>query len=411
MWAALAIVAVSAVWVVALAFIALAGPVFSGLTLRAIDEKRSARSLRALYRGIVWIATVYYYVSLPLVAVIVVGAAATVMASVLSVGHPSGELYSYAFICALVVLWATMRSVLARIPDVLVGRPLREEEHPRLRALLREITRTLGTREIDEIRITTGTELAVTDDGHALAGNGRRTLILGIALLEGLRVRELAALVAHELGHLRDDGTARGGLALRVRRAIERRVSHHRKIDAMDWWNPAWWFVKSYGELFARVTQGAARLQEVLADRRAVEAYGSTTFRRALRHVTKRKLEFDAHLERSVSDADHHGRGWSNLYQYRPIEPLADDALADAYTTLLDAPASPDDSHPALADRLAAAKALDAEGEPLGVGEEEEAWWLFERREKLEQTMTDAVRAHFAEQGIVVPKDSEPSVP
>jgi hypothetical protein len=41
--------------------------------------------------------------------------------------------------------------------------------------------------------------------------------------------------------------------------------------------NPAWWFATGFYRIFLRVSQGAARLQEILADRRAAEAYGGAS--------------------------------------------------------------------------------------------------------------------------------------
>ena len=43
-------------------------------------------------------------------------------------------------------------------------------------------------------------------------------------------------------------------------------------------YNPAWLFATRYHQIFLRISQGASRLQEVLADRRAVSAYGSRPF-------------------------------------------------------------------------------------------------------------------------------------
>ena len=46
--------------------------------------------------------------------------------------------------------------------------------------------------------------------------------------------------------------------------------------------NPAWWFVRGFHSVFLRISQGASRLQEGLADRWAAFAYGSKSFEELL---------------------------------------------------------------------------------------------------------------------------------
>lgn len=400
------LVKVTVGWAVGLMLLALAGFLASRLTLRAIENNADETPAKAAYRTMILIGAAYYYVSLPLVAVFVIGLAGAVTLFFLYLGVIPIKLLVIVGLLTLATLWATLRSVFVRVPDEPPGRPLGKREHPRLRALLATVAKKIGTRELDEVRLTVGTDLAVTERGRSLSGSGDRVLILGVGLLDGLRVRELKSLLAHEFGHFRNEDTAGGGLAIRVRRSILMMAIHLAQSGAATWWNPAWWFVLGYHKLFLRMTQGASRLQEVLADRWAVNAYGSKAFRRGLRHVIKRSVAFDEHVERSVSDAGD-GKGWANLYSYRPSKPIEDDELDEKYRELLDAAASPYDSHPAPKDRLASAKAMAAEGEPFTEGDEEEAWSLFDDRDTLERKMTDEVRAILAKKGIEVAEEDE----
>lgn len=398
-------------WAIGLLLLAFAGYLASVVTLRKLegdkDPTAGVSSVRSAYRVIVWIGAAYYYVSLPLVFVLVLGAAGGVTVLCLSIGIIPVKLLLILALFTLGTLWATLRSVFVRVDDTPPGMPIGAREHPRLRALLGEVAKKIGTRDLDEVRLTVGTDLAVTERGRSLSGNGNRTLILGVGLLDGLRVRELKSLLAHEFGHFRNEDTAGGGLAIRVRRTILMMAVHLARSGAASWWNPAWLFVTGYHKLFLRITQGASRLQEVLADRWAVNAYGSKAFRRGLRHVIRRSIAFDEHVERSVSDATDLRRGWANLYQYRPSKPVDDEDVAEKLQEQLETAASPYDSHPAPADRLAAAKELAAEGEPFADGDEDEAWSLFDDRESLERKMTEEVRVVLGARGIVVDDEEQ----
>ncbi|MBI2393670.1 MAG: M48 family metalloprotease [Deltaproteobacteria bacterium] len=400
----LALVQATTAWALGILLLALAGFTVSKLTLRSLEKPGgddSVGAVRKAYRAIIWIGAAYYYVSLPLVAVFVIGGFGAITLLFLTIGVIPVKLLAILGVLTLATLWATLRSVFVRVPDVPPGTAIGEREHPRFREVLDEVAGKIGTRALDEVRLTVGTDLAVTERGSRL-GRGKRTLILGVGLLEGLRVRELKSLLAHEFGHFRNEDTAGGGLAIRVRRTIFMMAMHLAKSGAATWWNPAWWFVLGYHKLFLRITQGASRLQEVLADRWAVLAYGSKAFRRGLRHVIERSVAFDAHVERSVSDATDLRRGWANLYQYRPSKPVEDEDVKDKVAEQLEAAASPYDSHPAPADRLATAKALASEGEPVKDGDQEEAWSLFDDRDALERRMTDEVRDILGAQGVVV---------
>ena len=89
---------------------------------------------------------------------------------------------------------------------------------------------------------------------------------------------QLKAVLAHEYGHFVNRDTAGGGLALAVRRAVWQMAESLASGGAARWYNPAWLFVTGFHKLFLRVSQGASRLQEILADRWAALAYGGAEF-------------------------------------------------------------------------------------------------------------------------------------
>ena len=62
------------------------------------------------------------------------------------------------------------------------------------------------------------------------------------------------------------------------KRAAYDRFGHAGVSGAAGWYNPAWLFVNGFFRVFLRVSQGASRLQEVMADRWAAFCYGSEAF-------------------------------------------------------------------------------------------------------------------------------------
>jgi Zn-dependent protease with chaperone function len=82
---------------------------------------------------------------------------------------------------------------------------LSPEEAPGVWNLTREVAEKLGTRPIDEIRVTPGTEMAVYERGsrgERRKDLGRRILVMGLGLLPGFGQNPFRAVLAHEYGHL-----------------------------------------------------------------------------------------------------------------------------------------------------------------------------------------------------------------
>jgi Zn-dependent protease with chaperone function len=78
--------------------------------------------------------------------------------------------------------------------------------------------------------------------------------------------------------------------------------------------NPAWHFLRLFFALFQRITLGASRLQEVIADRFAATIYGGAIFAEGLRHVTRRSVQFSAEAGAFVERAKERRAAIPNLY-------------------------------------------------------------------------------------------------
>jgi Zn-dependent protease with chaperone function len=226
-----------------------------------------------------------------------------------------------------------------------------------------------------------------------------------VAVLDGMRVSELQAVLAHEYGHFRNDDAAGGRLALWVRRSLFVMMLSMviQRVAAV--YNPAWWFVRGFQHVFLRISQGASRLQEILADRWAVHAYGSEPFARGLAHVVAQTVRFDAHATASVGEALTRGRAVANLYRFEPQQPVPQAEVDKVVAQALADVGSPFDSHPPPAQRIAWAKRACAVGAPSGCADGD-AWSLFEDREAVELRMTELVRLKIKKsRGVDIARD------
>jgi Zn-dependent protease with chaperone function len=236
-----------------------------------------------------------------------------------------------------------VQSLFLRVESADPGRPLDEAEAPKLWDVAREVADKVGTRPIDEIRVTPGTELAVYERGGArerARDEAHRVLILGVGLLNDFRRSAFRAVLAHEYGHFSHRDTAGGDVAFRVRQDIMKfaiAMAQHGQAVA---WNAAFQFLRCYDFLFRRISHGATRLQEVLADRVAAQKYGAASFEEGLRHVIRRALEFET----------------------------PEDRFEDRLAEVLGRPTSEDDTHPAPLDRFRLVRSVTSHAEPADAG-------------------------------------------
>jgi Zn-dependent protease with chaperone function len=210
--------------------------------------------------------------------------------------------------------------------------------------------------------------------------------VLGVAALDGLSLRAFKALIAHECGHFRHDGNAGGDLALSVRRSLDLAEAHMEENGISSSFNPAWWLVAGFREAFLRVSQGAVRLQEILADQRAAKAYGATELAAALSHTTRRAVVFEAHAEAVFAQVEEKKGPLHNVYTYELAEPLDEEELQAKVDKMMSPVPAPFESHPRPKERatwLAGMKVKGAAEEDAGP-----AWDLFGDREAIEEAMT-----------------------
>jgi Zn-dependent protease with chaperone function len=396
------IVAVAlAAWAAGLVALLIAGRWLSSATLRslaAVDPNEptshSELSLRRTYRRVIRVAGIYYYVSLPFVLVLVLGGTAAVVYAFMMAGRVPIKLVLVMVIGALVTAYKLVQSLFVRVESEDPGRSLEQTEAPGLWTLAREVADTVGTRAVDEIRITPGTEMAVYERGsehERSTDQAQRILILGAGLLNGFRQSAFRAVLAHEYGHFSHRDTAGGDVALRVRQDMMKFAIAMAQHGQAVWWNLAFQFLRLYDFLYRRISHGATRLQEVLADRVAARVYGPAQFEEGLRHVIHRGIEFDAAADLEIRRAMHARRSLANLYTL-PV--THDNDVEGRYREALERQTREDDTHPAPTDRFRLVSRVVSAYQPDGTGM---VWDLFADQATLTAEMTGVIAERVKE--------------
>ncbi len=406
----------AAIWAVGLIVLLLAGMILSWLTLATVrndsPEATAEPSLgisivRKVYAVLLGITSLYFYVSIPMILLLVVAAAGGVLYALLTVGHIPIYLVLVVIGSSVVTIYSMIKSLFIRVRDEDPGERLETERAPELYAVLREVAARVDTRPVDTVYLVPDTTIAVMERGafwSRLSGKSERCLILGLGALEGLTQVQLKSILAHEYGHFSNQDTAGGRMALRVRNSIAASAQGLMDGGAATWYNPAWLFLNGFHRIFLRVSHGASRLQEVLADRWAAVTYGKEPFAKALRHNIRRTIEFELLVTQEVDSALEQQRAVHNIYTLSPPETLSvsdpaagddasekpfDDVVAEALAEALEEPASAYDSHPPPNQRIAWLERL--EGTPMTTDAQQPCWDLLRDAPTLQAQMTEGV--------------------
>ncbi|MGH9766076.1 MAG: M48 family metalloprotease, partial [Blastocatellia bacterium] len=386
-------------WVVGLTLLFALGKLFSNFTLRSIEESdpngatgAKEVSLRSRYKRLINVAGVYYYISLPVVTFLVLAVAGSILYGFFTIGWIPIKLTLFVVIAAVVTIYKMIRSLFVKIESEDPGRPLKSEEAPGLWELTREVAQAVSTRSIDEIRVTPGCDLAVYEKGgfrEKLQDRAKRILILGVGALNGMRQNAFRAVLAHEYGHFSHRDTAGGDVALRVDRDMMKFAYAMALARQAVWWNVAFQFLRVYHFIFRRITHGATRLQEILADRVAVRNYGAESFEEGLRHVIRREVEFNRVASKEIEDAAEARRDLKNLYQLQMSRETFDQQMLETeINDIITRSTTEDDTHPSPVDRFRLAQRIVCNNPPSSNAM---VWDLFASRESLTAEMSKLI--------------------
>jgi hypothetical protein len=388
-----------AAWVIGLTALFLVGKVMSRKTLTSVEAANpnsptsaSELTLRKFYRQLINVAGFYYYISLPVVIFLVIIVAASITYGFLMLGRIPIKLLAILIIGGLVTIFTLVRSLFIKVESVDPGRSLKYHEAPGLWDLTRAVAATLNTRPVDEIRITPGTELAVYEKGtfrERSQDKAQRILILGMGLLNDFKQNGFRAVLAHEYGHFTHRDTAGGDIAIRVNNDMMK-FAHAMIVNGQaSPWNIAFQFLRIYHFIFRRISHGATRLQEVLADRVAALQYGPLAFEEGLTHVVRKSVEFHHLAAKEIEDSVAVRRALQNLYELRLQQ---NSNLQQQMDQSLNRETSEDDTHPSPNDRFRLTRKIRGANELPATGM---VWDWFNNREALTKEMTSLIQSEM----------------
>lgn len=372
-------------WFFVLSVLLIIGNILSDATLKHIDD---TPRVSPVYRAVLALTAVLFYASLPLMVFVVVGGGLLAL-------YIFDQMGATPLIVIFLVLAAIIGTVLAVVRTIFAARRFEIEGHkidpagyPKLKALLDEVAAAIGTRPIDIVYLTPGTDLAVTQHRR------QRILILGVALFDNLKQRELRSMIAQE------SGSAPVGLQVTLSRLIKNMA----KSSAL---NPAWWMLRAFTHLYLVVSRGASRVQAALADRSAIRAYGSDAFVAALRHVEAKHVELIVDLDQTIKDITENQWSLPNFYSYAPERTVTQETIDKRVAQRLDRAPERFDAHPSTRQRMDLAAKLAYPPDRSSPDDASPVWDLFTDPEQIERTMTAILRERISKKLGIAISDAE----
>jgi len=173
------------------------------------DPQRFVRTTAAM-------AALGYAVILALLTLAAIGLAWGVQH--LRYGQVRGVTVMLVLVCASLLL-SLLRALWMR-QSAPQGLPVTAQEAPRLFELIDKVQRRTGAPRVHRVLIDGELNAAIVQQPRlGLLGWHRNHLILGLPLMMGLDVRQLAAVIAHEFGHLQGAHGKLGAWVYRTRRS------------------------------------------------------------------------------------------------------------------------------------------------------------------------------------------------
>lgn len=268
-------------------------------------------------------------------------------------GRINVRLTVFAFIGAVVILWAIFPRIDRFTPP---GPRLTPAKFPALFKEIEKIARATHQEMPRDVYLISDVNAFVAERGGFIGIGSRRVMGIGLPLFHLMSVDELSSVLAHEFGHFYGGDTALGPWIYKTRAAIIRTV--------VSVGNTNQWLLipfEAYAKMFLRITNSVSRQQEFTADQLAARTVGAKATTMGLQKVHKYGLAFDSFLRHEYLPLLEAG--------YRPPmlggfdlflkSPRINEAVNSYYLEQsTQGQSNPYDTHPSLKERLAALEGL-----------------------------------------------------
>lgn len=234
------------------------------------------------------------------------------------------------------------------------------DQAPELWRTVEALASRLGVRPPARIYLVPRVTASITEAVRVLGlAPGPRIMHLGVPLLLDLPADQLNAIICHELGHYAGGHTRFWAVAHRGLKALEGTQARLRRSSASPLVRQTCWEVRmligGYIRLYRKITHGTLRRGELAADAGAARIAGTQATVSALRHyeaLCAGWQDFETLvLQPSIAEGTVPDDPFSAYAAIVAGPAYHAELTADRIP--LTAPASPDDWHPALPDRVA----------------------------------------------------------
>jgi hypothetical protein len=322
--------------------------------------EREADAHPQLYVGKVAVAAALGYLIAALIATVILACCFSILFALVTGGRPS-FLAAVCILVAAAALIATIRALRVQVP-VTDGLLLTREDAPDLFRLIDVICRKIVAAQFATVKINGDFKLGIQQIPRwGVFGGYRNHLHIGAPLLLALSADEFCALLAHEIAHLGGGGRQFAAWVYRLRttwnlllpKLAEPANWFDRAVAPYHRWYAPWFYAYSFA---------LARNHEYESDRLAAGVTSTQTLGRALIQVEMAtRFLADVYWARFLGRVEEAPEPPYKPYSLLPRafkilekEPLRQQWLAEALRRY----SSENDTHPSLAERLAALEVL-----------------------------------------------------
>jgi Zn-dependent protease with chaperone function len=260
----------------------------------------------------------------------------------------SGFVAAFAALCLAYALrprWRYSARVKTSLP------PLDRAKAEPLYAMLEQIARKLKIAVPIEIHLIGAASAFISCERNWYGKLLRLRVGIGLPLLGNLSNAELGSVLAHEFGHYVAGDLALGPWVYRTRKSLTTTVNNlDDSLFFLDF------IFRYYGQWVLRLSSSVSRAQEFSADAFAVQCFGVKASRAALEKIHLIEPMWSAYLDHELCPAITRGarlpvfEGFRRFCKPSQKRPEVQASIVQSEAR----PSSHSDSHPTLADRIAA---------------------------------------------------------
>jgi Zn-dependent protease with chaperone function len=261
--------------------------------------------------------------------------------------HPNGRLLLFCVVGAGSVLWAILPRRDTFEPP---GPRLPPHDQPELFALISDVAKATSQPMPADVYLTNDVNAFVTQRDGIMGFGSRRVMGLGLPLMQALTVDEFTGVLTHEFGHYHSGDVALGPWIHKTQSAMVRTIVHLSESVLR-------FIFIGYATMFLRVTHAVSRRQEFIADELAARVVGPQAMASGLRKVNIAAFAYQNYWYSELAPVLQAGyrppviAGFGQYASSPRLQPLFE-AVAKQHED--SAETDPYDTHPSLAERVAA---------------------------------------------------------